>query len=121
MSDHVGDLPVLGEFAEHLAIGGAAQHSVAEVFDKLRLTVVDRLFPLNPSQPLIEGSIHDEELVELRKGATDLPVVVGFAPIGKAFPGGPQEPGSCLMKKRIHEPRSEKLKGGGGRWDHSKC
>jgi hypothetical protein len=47
-------------------------------------------------------------------------VVVGFAPIGKAFPGGPQEPGSCLMKKRIHEPRSEKLKGGGGRWDHSK-
>jgi hypothetical protein len=40
-------------------------------------------------------------------------VVVGFAPIGKAFPGGPQEPGSCLMKKRIHEPRSEKLKGAG--------
>jgi hypothetical protein len=37
-------------------------------------------------------------------------VVVGFAPVGKAFPGGPQEPGSCLMKKRIHEPRSEKLK-----------
>ena len=86
MSDHVDDLPVLGEFAEHLAIGGAAQHSVAEVLDKLRLTVVDRLFPLNPSQPLIEGSSHDEELVELRKGATDLPVVVGFAPIGKAFP-----------------------------------
>ena len=57
--------------------------------------------------------MQDEELTELRNGGADLPVVAGFAPIGKAFPGGPQEPGSCLMKKRIHEPRSEKLKGAG--------
>jgi hypothetical protein len=80
------DSPVLGEFAEHLAVGCAAQHSVAEVFDNLRLAVVDRPSPSNPSQPFIAGRIHDEELAELRNCATDLPVVVGFAPIGKAFP-----------------------------------
>ena len=80
------DPPVLGELAEHLAIGRSAEHPVAEVFDNLRLAVVDRPLPSNPSQPFIVGRIHDEQLVELRNGTADLPVVVAFAPIGKAFP-----------------------------------
>jgi hypothetical protein len=57
MSDHVGDLPVLGEFAEHLAVGGAAQHAVAAVLDKLALAIpllLSLLQLLNPSHCTID-------------------------------------------------------------------
>ena len=81
-SDH----PVLSELAEHPAVGRSAEHPVAHVFAKLRLAVVDRPFPSNPSQPFIVGRIHDEQLVEFRNGTAYLPMVVGFAPVGKTLP-----------------------------------
>ena len=98
----------LGELAEHLAVRRAAQHAIAAVLNKLPLAVIDRLLPVDPSQPFIVGRIHDEQGVELRNGTTHLPVVVGLAPIGKAFPRGPQECALCLIEKRIHT--NQKLK-----------
>jgi hypothetical protein len=57
--------PVLGQFAEHLAVWRAGQHAVAAALDKQPLAVIDRLLPVDPSQPFIAGRIDDEQGVEL--------------------------------------------------------